>query len=145
MDRINTSRWEEIKHLHTTCLCYSETKGLYVTQTTFAAEKDILFRPHGYKGRWYEEKTIWKEHLKIQIQTNFGYGNCTFLKAMVEKDGKRLLDFDESKIYILNNCSLMTLDVMPYAWEELFEKIIYTSKKHPRTVHNVCSLIYREN
>lgn len=128
MNRINTSNWEEIKHLHTICLCYSETKGLYTTPIALATKGDILFLPHGYKGFWYQENTIPKENLKIRVETNFGYGNHTFLKATVEKDGKRLLDFDKSKIYILNNCSIMTQDVMPYAWENLFNKIISASR-----------------
>lgn len=50
MGRTNTAIWEEIKSEHTICLCYSESKGLYVSSIYFAPEEDILFLPHGYKG-----------------------------------------------------------------------------------------------
>ena len=121
MGRTNTAIWEDIKSEHTTCLCYSEPKGLYVSSIYFAPEEEILFRPHGYKGFWEKEVQIPKDNFSIKIKTNFGYGSVTYMKAIVERDGKRLLDFDKSKFFVLNNSSIMTLDVEHYAWKKLFE------------------------
>lgn len=88
MGRTNTAIWEEIKSEHTICLCYSESKGLYVSSIYFAPEEDILFLPHGYKGFWEREVQIPKDNLSIKIKTNFGYGSMTYMKAIVERDGK---------------------------------------------------------
>lgn len=144
MDRPNTAIWENIKSEHTTCLCYSESKGLYVSPIYLASEEKILFLPHGYKGFWEKEVQIPKDNLSIKIKTNFGYSSMTYMKAIVERDGKRLLDFDKSKFFILNNCSVMTLDVEHYAWEKLFGKIISISKGFDSTVCSTSFLSYVE-
>lgn len=144
MGRTNTAIWEEIKSEHTICLCYSESKGLYVSSIYFAPEEDILFLPHGYKGFWEREVQIPKDNLSIKIKTNFGYGSMTYMKAIVERNRKRLLDFDKSKFFVLNSCSIMTLDVEHYAWEELFEKIISISKRFAPTQCSTSSISYVE-
>lgn len=128
MDRVNTAVWEETKFEHNHYLCYSEAKGLYVTRTPLASKEDVIFLPHGHKGFWKKQVLLAKENLTIQVETNFGYGSRAYMRAIIERDGQRLLDFDKSKMYILNNCSVMTLDVKPYEWEELFNKIISISK-----------------
>lgn len=144
MGRTNTAIWEEIKSEHTICLCYSESKGLYVSSIYFAPEEEILFLPHGYKGFWEREVQIPKDNLSIKIKTNFGYGSMTYMKAIVERDGKRLLDFDKSKFFVLNNSSVMTLDVEHYAWKKLFEKIISISKGSDSTQCSSSSISYIE-
>lgn len=123
MDRVNTADWEEAKFKHSHCLCYSEAKGLYVERISLASKDEVLFFPHGHKGFWKKQVSLAKENLTIQVETNFGYGSRTYMRAIIERDGQRLLDFDKSKMYILNNCSVMTLDVKPYEWEELFRDI----------------------
>lgn len=128
MNRINTSTWVEVGHLHSKCLCYAKKKGLYICPISSAIEEDILVRPHGYKGFWNQDSSIQEEGLNIRVESNFGYGSRSYLKAAVEKNGKAVLDFDKSKIYILNNSSVMTHDVVPYEWEDLFIKIIDASK-----------------
>ncbi len=128
MNRISTARWEEVKHLQNKCLCYSKEKGLYVSDIISAVKENVLFLPHGYKGFWNQEKTIQEENLKIKLETNFGYGIRTYMRAIVEKDGQRFLDFDLSKMNVLNNCSITTLNVEPYDWEKLFNKIVFISK-----------------
>lgn len=128
MDRVNTAFWEDNKFEHNHCLCYSEVKGLYVAKIPFASKENMLFLPHGYKGTWKKQVSLAKEDLTIQIETNFGYGSRAYMRAIIERDGQRLLDFDKYKMYILNHCSIMTLDVKPYEWEKLFNKIISISK-----------------
>ena len=68
----------------------------------------------------------------------------SYMKAIIERDGERLLDFDKSKFFVLNNCSVMTLDVEHYAWEELFEKIISISKEFDSTLCSTSSISYIE-
>lgn len=144
MSRGNTAIWEDIKYEHTNCLCFSESKGLYVSKIYCAPKEEVLFLPHGYKGFWEQEVQIPKNNLSIKIKTNFGYGSMTYMKGFIERDGKRLLDFDKSKILVLNKCSVMTIDVEPYAWKELFEKIISISKVFDPTQCSPSSISYVE-
>lgn len=138
MGRTNTVIWEDIKSEHTTCLCYSESKGLYASSIYFAPEEEILFLPHGYKGFWEKEVQIPKDNLSIKIKTNFEYGSMTYMKAIVERDGKRLLDFDKSKFFVLNNSSVMTLDVEHYAWKNYSRKLsLYQKDLIPLSVYHL--------
>lgn len=128
MDSANTAIWENNKFGHNHCLCYSEAKGLYVARVPFAPKEDVLFLSHNHNGFWKKQISLTKENLTIQVETNFGYGIRTYMRAIIERNGQRLLDFDKSKMYILNHCSVTTLSVKPYEWEELFNKIISISK-----------------
>lgn len=123
MNRISTAKWEEVKHLQNKCLCYSKEKGLYVSDIISAVKENVLFLPHGYKGFWNQVKTIQEENLKIKLETKFGCGNASFLRATVNFCEKHILDFDISKLYVYH-CSITTLDVPIYRWDLLFEKII---------------------
>lgn len=115
---------EGIRYSHDICLCYSETRGLYVSGIFQAPKDEVLFLPHGNKGFWKKQVVLDKIDMMIRLETNFGYGNRTYMRAIIERAGKRLLDFDQSKMYVLNNCSIMTVDVEPHDWEKLFQKII---------------------
>ena len=79
----------------------------------------------------FEEREVQipKDNLSIKIKTNFGYGSMTYMKAIVERDGKRLLDFDKSKFFVLNNSSVMTLDVEHYAWGKNYSRKLFLYKK----------------
>ncbi len=65
----------------------------------------------------------------------------TYMKAIVERNGKRLLDFDKSKFFIFNNSSVMTLDVEHYARKKLFEKIIISISKGSDSIQCLSSSI----
>ncbi|MBO8458863.1 MAG: hypothetical protein IAA73_00795 [Bacteroidetes bacterium] len=142
MYKANMDVWEE--SVHNSCLCYSEAKGFYVSNIFCASKEEVLFLPHGNKGFWKKQVQIQKENLTIQIETNFGYASRTYMRAIVERDGERLLDFDLYKLYILNNCSVMTLDVEPYDWENLFNKIIFVSKGFSDSQYTSCAMSYVE-
>lgn len=129
MDIVNTAIWENNKFEHDHCLCYSEAKGLYVARVPLAPKEDVLFLSHNHNGFWKKQVSLIKENLTIQVETNFGYGIRTYMRAIIERNGQRLLDFDKSQMYILNHCSITTLSVKPYEWEELFNKIISISKE----------------
>ena len=128
MNMRNTTTWEDVKDLHSTCLCYTKDKGLFMSPDCFTIEDDILIQPHGHKGFWHKEYPIEEENLNIRVESNFGYGSQAYLRAFIKKNGKIILDFDKSKIYMLNNCSVMSHDVASYAWEDLFDKIIKALK-----------------
>lgn len=120
---------EGIRFSHNICLCYSETMGLYVSDVLHAPKDEVLFIAHGDKGFWKKQVELEDMNMTIRLETNFGYGNRTYMRAIIERAGKKLLDFDQSKMYILNNCSIMTVDVEPHDWEKLFKKIISISKE----------------
>ena len=120
-----TQRWEEIKSQYTNCLCFSNEKGLYtkrISENESLAE--LLYRPQGYVGFVSDKLSIPGQNVEITIQSNFGYGNASYLRATVAVGNRYVLDFDISKLYILNKCSVITLDVSLYDWDGLFKKII---------------------
>lgn len=60
-----------------------------------------------------------------------------------------VLFFEKTKIQdikngILNNCSVMTLDVEPYDWEKLFNKIIFISKGYDSSQWTSSAISYVE-
>ena len=123
--RKTTRFWEEHKNQYTKCLCYSDKLGLY---TDVISEVDnpeeLLYRPHGYAGYVINKFEVPGRNVEITIRSNFGYGSASYLRASVNCGNRRILDFDMSKLYVLNHCSITTLDVPVYSWDILFEKII---------------------
>ena len=124
-EKKTTQRWEEIKYQYTNCLCYSNEKGLYTKRLSEnESPAELLYRPQGYVGFISDKLTIPDKKIEIIIQSNFGYGNASYLRAIVTIGNQHILDFDLSKLYILNRCSIKTLDVPLYDWDGLFKKII---------------------
>ena len=123
--RKTTLYWKENKNQYTRCLCYSDKCGLY-TDTIPEGENpdELLYRPQGYAGYVINKIEIPGQNVEISILSNFGYGSASYLRATVNFGNRRILDFDMSKLYVLNNCSIATLDVPVYSWNLLFEKII---------------------
>lgn len=123
--RKTTRFWKENKDQYTKCLCYSDKKGFY---TDIVPEEsnpvELLYRPHGYTGYVINKIRIPDRDIEITILTNFGYGNASYHSAAVQFGNRRILDFEQSKLYVLNNCSVSTLNVPTYSWDILFEKII---------------------
>jgi len=107
------------------CLCYSKDKGLY-TKCCCGEESDntIIIRPWQTKGFKSQRIKIDEEHLEIFIHSNFGFGKSSYLYAIMNKDNKRLLDYDIEKIFILNNVSVSYICVKEQDWDSLFSKII---------------------
>ena len=123
--RKTTLYWKENKNQYTRSLCYSDKCGLY-TDTIPEGENpdELLYRPQGYAGYVINKIEIPGRNIEITILSNFGYGSASYLRAAVNFGNRRILDFDMSKLYVLNNCSISTLDVPVYSWNLLFEKII---------------------
>ena len=123
--RKTTRYWEENKDQYTKCLCYSEKYGLYTDTVPEGSNPDeLLYRPQGYTGYIINKIGIPGRNIEITILTNFGYGSASYHCAAVQIGNRRILDFDLSKLHVLNNCSISTLDVPTYCWDLLFEKII---------------------
>lgn len=126
MARKTTKQWEDLKGLYTNCLCFSKERGLYMATIPEDSNTptELLYRPHGYAGYALNKVSIPERNVEITILSNFGYGSRSYLSAAICFGDRRLLDFDKSKINVLNNCSVSTIDVPVYEWNLLFEKII---------------------
>lgn len=123
--RKTTRYWKENKDQYTKCLCYSDKNGLYTDKVPEGSNpEELLYRPQGYTGYVINKIRIPNRNIEITILTNFGYGSASYHSAAVQFGNRRILDFELSKIYVLNNCSVSTLDVPIYSWDILFEKII---------------------
>ena len=124
-EKKTTQRWEEIKSQYTNCLCFSNEKGLYTKRLSEnESPAELLYRPQGYVGFVSDKVTIPGQNVEITILSNFGYGNASYLRATVTVGNRYILDFDLSKLYILNKCSILNHDVPLYDWNCLFKKII---------------------
>ena len=123
--RKTTRYWKENKDQYTKCLCYSDKYGLYTdTVPDGSNPEELLYRPQGYTGYVIDKIRIPDRNIEITILTNFGYGSASYHRAAIQFGNRRFLDFELSKLYVLNNCSVSTLDVPTYSWDLLFEKII---------------------
>lgn len=123
--RKTTRYWKDNKDHYTKCLCYSDKYGLYTdTVPEGSNPAELLYRPQGYAGYAINKIRIPDRNIEITILTNFGYGSASYHNAAVQFGNRRILDFELSKLYVLNNCSVSTLNVPIYSWDFLFEKII---------------------
>ena len=123
--RKTTCFWEQHKNQYTNCLCYSDEIGLYTNNIPEGYNpEELLYRPQGYIGKTVNKIKLPGRNIEITIFSNFGFGRASYLRATLDLGNTRFLDFDISKLYILNNCSITTLDVPVYRWDLLFEKII---------------------
>lgn len=143
--RKNTQHWEEIKSQYKNCLCYSVGKGLYTKRLTENEVSDeILYRPQGYVGFVSDKIAVPEQDMEIEIQSNFGYGSAAYLRAIIRKSARSILDFDLSKIYILNNRGVRSFDVPLYDWDKLFDKIINAYKESFVEECTTASIAYLE-
>lgn len=141
--RKTTRCWEESKRLYTKCLCYSDKYGLYTDKIPDGDNpEELLYRPHGYSGYVNNKIEIPDRNIEITILSNFGYGSASYLRASVNFGNRRILDFDLSKMYVLNNCSITTIDVPTYNWNLLFEKIIDAYNTASLGVLTTCAIAY---
>ncbi len=138
--KIITQYWKKNKWSRDCCLCYSQSRGLY--SSNYFVSSDTIYQAHGYEGFHYDIVEV--NGLKIRFDSNFGYGKSSYLRATVEKDGQRLLDFDPSKIHVLNNCSVASFDVKSYEWSSLFDKIIAASNNFNPELCSTQSIAYIE-
>ena len=141
--RKTTRYWKENKDQYTKCLCYSDKYSLYTdTIPEGTNPEELLYRPQGYTGYAISKIRIPNRNIEISILTNFGYGSASYHRAAVQFGNRRILDFDLSKLHVLNNCSVSTLDVPIYRWDILFEKIINACNNAPFDTLTTSAIAY---
>lgn len=141
----NTQHWEEIKSQYTMCLCYSEGEGLCIKRISDGeSSEELLYRPQGYVGFVNDKIAIPGQDIEIEIQSNFGYKSASYLRATFKRGEQYVLDFDLSKLNILNNCSIKTFDVPLYDWNGLFSKLIKAYKESSIEPYTTSSIAYLE-
>ncbi len=141
----NTQYWEENKPVYPLCLCYSQEKGLYTKRFTENEDSDeLLYRPQGYVGFVKDKLTIPEQDIEIEIQTNFGYRSASYHRATFKKGDRFILDFDLSKLCVLNNCSVKSFDVPLYDWDRLFSKLINAYRESSIDSYTTSSISYLE-
>ncbi len=141
--RKTTRFWEEHKNQYTKCLCYSDKYGLYTDNIPEGDNpKELLYRPHGYTGYVINKIEIPGRNVEITILSNLGYGSASYLRASVNFGHRRILDFDMSKLYVLNHCSIATFDVPVYSWNHLFEKIINAYNRASLNILTTAAIAY---
>lgn len=144
--RKTTRYWKENKPVYPLCLCYSQEKGLYTKRLTENESCDeLLYRPHGYVGEVNEKRCIPGQDIEIEFQSNFDYRNSkSYLRALIKKNNRSILDFDLAKMFILRNCSIQYQDVPVYDWDALFEKIIKAYNRASLDEYTTSSIGYLE-
>ena len=139
----NTQHWEEIKSQYTKCLCYSEGEGLCIKRISDGeSSEELLYMPQGYVGFVNDKIMIPGQDMEIEIQSNFGYKSASYLRATFKKEGQFILDFDLSKLSVLNNCSIKTFDVPLYDWNSLFSKLVCAYKESSIEAYTTSSIAY---
>lgn len=141
--RKTTQYWEENKPAYPLCLCYSQDKGLYMKRFTENENSDeLLYRPQGYVGFVKDKLAIPDQDFEIEIQTNFGFRSASYHRATFKKGDLYILDFDLSKLNILNNCSVKTFDVPLYEWDRLYFKLVNAYKESSIEAYTTSSIAY---
>lgn len=144
-NRKTTQYWEENKPVYPLCLCYSQDKGLYTKRLIENEDsEELLYRPQGYVGFVNYKLTIPGQEVEIEIQSNFGYGSASYLRATFKRENRYVLDFDLSKLNILNNCSVKTFDVPLYDWNRLFSKLVEAYKESSIETYTTSAIAYLE-
>ena len=142
-ERKTTQHWEDIRSQYTKCLCFSNEKGLYTKRISEdITSEELLYRPQGYVGFVNDKIVIPGQDVEINIQSNFGYGSASYLRATIKKGARSLLDFDLSKLYILNNLGVRVFNVPLYEWTKLFDKIIKAYKESSIEDYTTSSIAY---
>ena len=144
-NRKNTQYWEGNKPVYPFCLCYSQEKGLYTKCFTENEDsEELLYRPQGFVGFINDKVTIPGQDVEIEIQTNFDYKSASYHRATFKKGDQYILDFDLSKLCILNNCSVKTFDVSLYDWDRLFSKLVKAYKESSMETYTSSAIAYLE-
>lgn len=127
------------------CLCYSEDKGLYIKYVPeYENPLELLFRPHNNNGKWKSEQMIPNVNVSIEIHSKFGNNNTSYFYAKIKKDGANILDFDTTKILVLNNSSVLYHCAHQYDWDSLFNKIITAYNESKSSVSYESAINYIE-
>lgn len=106
-------------------LCYNKEKELlYISEWSYA--QDILFESYDKKGYSSNKPqfVIPQTNFSIKIETNFGYNNASYLRALMCYNSVPLLNFDNWCDSLNGDLHYFQVEATPDNWKELFQLII---------------------
>ena len=125
------------------CLCFSKEKGLFVKSVLENDNpSELLFRPHCFTGKRKLVKVIPEENVSIEIYSKFGNNNTSYFYAKISRNGANILDFDVTKILVLDDSSVLYHCAHQYDWDSLFKKIIIAYNESKLSFSPVSAIAY---
>lgn len=111
---------------YSTYLCYSKERGLFIKYYTRGSDNDIvLFRSHDEQWKRTLVAKVPDSDINITIKTKIGSKFYSFYYATIYKGDRIILDFDKTKLNILNKSGVERHSVDLGDWNGLFSKIIH--------------------
>jgi hypothetical protein len=107
-------------------LRYNSSKGLYISDDNRDGDK-ILLSSHYIMHERRREFELTEDNFRVFVWSNFG---CAYyMQAIIYYNGRKLLDFNPQKIFVLNHRELSIFYVsstmgIDKAWLAIFETII---------------------
>lgn len=120
-------------------LRYNSKKGLYISEDNRDGDK-ILLSSHSFMHERMRKFELTEDNFRVFVWSNFG---CAYyMHAIIYYKGRKLLDFNPQKIFVLNHRELSNFYVsstmgIEKAWLAIFEIII--------NVYNDRDLYYQHN
>lgn len=110
---------------HSICLCYTPEQGLFTKCLAEGEGIDIvLFRSHNEVWKRTLKATIPGTDIAIQIYSKIGPHYNSFFYATINTSEKVALDFDETKLHVLNGSGVEKITAPIGDWSGLFSKVI---------------------
>ena len=107
------------------CLCYTEEKGLFTKRLADGENEGVvLLRSHNEEWKRTIKASIPGTDTIIQVCTKIGTCYNSFFYATIRNGENFVLDFDESKLQILNGGGVERITAHIGDWNGLFQKII---------------------
>lgn len=117
------------------CLCYTKERGLFTEHRTDDEKVNVLFRSHNEQWKKTMRASIPDTDIIIEINTKKGSRFNTYFYATIKKGDVSILDFDKTKLQVLNKGGVERLIASFGDWDRLFEKIIQI---YHESLANVC-------
>lgn len=112
------------------CLCYTKENGLF---TKYLGENEgqdmVLIRSHNEKWKKTLKATIPETNSTIEIRSKIGPHFYSFFYATLRVGDRIMLDFDKTKLQVLNGSGVERITAPFGDWNRLFNKIIRLYKE----------------
>ena len=111
------------------CLCYDKEHDRLYKGYWF--QKDVLFESYNDKGYRYNRPQfiVPNSDFKIKIESNFGYGNSSYLRASMSYKDVPFLNFENWIEYLNGSFKYFEVEPQEENFEELFDRIIEVYNK----------------
>lgn len=107
------------------CLCYTKETGLFIKHLDENEGQDIVvIRSHNEKWKKTLKATIPGTDTTIEIYSKIGPHFYSFFYASLRKGDRIMLDFDKTKLQVLNGSGIERITAPFGDWNRLFKKII---------------------